>query len=71
MCVGPNPTGGIGVNQHFFYFYILLCRWGPFDEPIFTEEGKKGKGEAVPLQAWTGPEGSKWFRLLDFKTIGT
>jgi len=29
----------------------------------------KGKGKAIPLQAWTGPEGSR--RLPDFKTIGT
>ena len=29
----------------------------------------KGKGKAIPLQAWTGPEGSKRLRLPDFKTI--
>ena len=29
------------------------------------------KGKAIPLQAWTGPEGSKRLRLPDFKTIGT
>jgi len=29
------------------------------------------KGKASPLQAWTGPEGSRSFRLPDFKTIGT
>jgi hypothetical protein len=28
------------------------------------------KGKAVPLQAWTGPEGSRRLRLPDFKTIG-
>jgi hypothetical protein len=27
--------------------------------------------KAVPLQAWTGPEGSRKLRLPDFKTIGT
>jgi hypothetical protein len=27
-------------------------------------------GKAVPLQAWTGPEGSRSLRLPDFKTIG-
>jgi len=27
--------------------------------------------QAVPLQAWTGPEGSRRLRLPDFKTIGT
>jgi hypothetical protein len=29
------------------------------------------KSKAIPLQAWTGPEGSKRLRLPDFKTIGT
>ena len=29
------------------------------------------KGKAVPLQAWTGPEGCRRLRLTDFKTIGT
>jgi len=29
------------------------------------------KGKAIPLQAWAGPEGSRRFRLPDFKTIGT
>jgi hypothetical protein len=29
------------------------------------------KGEAIPLQAFTGPEGSRRLKLLDFKTIGT
>jgi len=28
----------------------------------------KGKGKAVPLQAWTGPEGSRKLRLPDFMT---
>jgi hypothetical protein len=31
----------------------------------------KVKGKAVPLQPWTGPEGSRSLRLTDFKTIGT
>jgi len=29
------------------------------------------KGKAVPLQAWTGPEGSRRLRLPNFKTICT
>ena len=28
------------------------------------------KGKAVPLQAWTGPEGSRRLRLPNFKTVG-
>jgi hypothetical protein len=31
----------------------------------------KVKGKAIPLQAWTGPEGSRRLRLPDFMTIGT
>jgi hypothetical protein len=31
----------------------------------------KGKGKAIPLQVWTGPEGSRRLRLPYFKTIGT
>jgi hypothetical protein len=33
--------------------------------------GKKKKGKAIPLQALTGPEGSRRLRLPDFKAIGT
>jgi hypothetical protein len=29
------------------------------------------KGKAIPLQAWTGPEGSRSLGLPDFVTIGT
>jgi hypothetical protein len=29
------------------------------------------KVKAIPIQAWTGPEGSRRLRLPDFKTIGT
>jgi len=29
------------------------------------------KGKAIPLQAWTDPQGSRRLRLPDFKTVGT
>jgi hypothetical protein len=29
------------------------------------------RGKAIPLQAWTGPEGSGRLRFPDFKAIGT
>jgi hypothetical protein len=29
------------------------------------------KGKAIPLQSWTGPEGSSRLRFPDIKTIGT
>jgi len=31
----------------------------------------KGKSKAIPLHAWTDPEGSRRMRLPDLKTIGT
>jgi len=40
---------------------------------VLYPEGKskgKSKGKAIPLQAWTGPAGSRRMRLPDFKTIG-
>ena len=43
--------------RHFNYFNLLS---------IWT-----GKGKAIPLQAWTGPEGSRRLRLPDFMTIDT
>jgi hypothetical protein len=33
-------------------------------------EGKL-KAKAIPLQAWTGLEGSRRLRFPDFKTVGT
>ena len=32
---------------------------------------RRCKGKAIPLQAWTDPEGSRRLRLPDFKTVGT
>jgi len=31
----------------------------------------KGKGKAIPLQAWTGPESSRRMGLPDFQKNGT
>jgi len=31
----------------------------------------KGKGKTIPVEAWTGPEGSRSLRLPDFKTVGS
>jgi hypothetical protein len=38
---------------------------------FITEVKGKGKSKAIPLEAWTGPKGSRRMRLSDFKTIGT
>jgi len=51
------------VNFAFVLRYIL------FAKELFDRNFKKGK--PFPLQAWTGPEGSRGLRLPDFKTIST
>jgi hypothetical protein len=35
------------------------------------DKNDRGKGKALPLQAWTGPEGSRKLRIPDFVTIRT
>ena len=39
--------------------------------PLYKHINLTKKGKAIPLQAWTGPEGSRRLRFPDFKTIGT
>ena len=36
--------------------------------PCKDKKSVKGKGKAVPLQAWSGPEGSRKLRFPDFMT---
>jgi len=37
-------------------------------EVLATLMQGKGKGKAVPLQVWSGPEGSRMLRFPDFMT---
>ena len=40
-----------------------------YTQPIKYKYSKgKGKGKAVPLQAWSGPDGSRKLRFPDFMT---
>jgi hypothetical protein len=47
--------GPSGIKYHYEYIKVKV----------------KGRGKAIPLQAWTGREGSRRLRLPDFKTIST
>jgi len=52
----------------------LLCRYNIYLYlPYYTvfDRAMYGKGNAIPLQAWRGLEGSMILRLPDFNTIGT
>jgi hypothetical protein len=50
------------VNNILFKNFLI-------EEHSFT--AGKGKGKVIPVQPWTGPEGSSMLRLTDFKSIGT
>jgi hypothetical protein len=50
---------------------ILLKSINDISLLIFMLASLGKKGKTIPLQAWTGPEGSRRLRLPDFKTIGT
>jgi hypothetical protein len=62
----PHPTLGTGItrpeceaDQHLTCFH----GWSYLKLVV--------KGKAVPLQARTGPKGSRRLRLPDFKAVGT
>ena len=66
---------GVEVQLHSFFtctlstLTISICCHGRFQKQSGYLEGEgKGKGKAVPLQAWTGPEVSRKLRLPDFVT---
>jgi len=51
--------------------YMCVCVF-PFpslEQMIILHATVKGKGKAVPLQAWTGPDGSGKLRFPDFVTM--
>jgi hypothetical protein len=51
---------------------ILSCLSRESKQHVISPAVKsKSKGKAIPLQALTGPKGSRKLRLPDFKTIGT
>jgi hypothetical protein len=73
-------------NFHFIGEYSIMYRVSKFGEDVTTLGMKLVRPEclkfiglgmklrngiAIPLQAWTSPEGSRSLRLPDFKTIGT
>jgi len=63
--IPSNATKQTGVYTRFLILTLLLsdlCL-------LFTSTQQKGK--AIPLQAWSGPEGTRRLRLPDFKTFGT
>jgi len=59
----------------YIYVYLLHQRCKESSRLASREERikdfSKGKGKAILLPAWTGPESSRRLRLPGFKTFGT
>jgi len=45
----------------------VVTRWQYYSTHLHTDTAS-GKGKAVPLQAWSGPEGSRKLRYPEFMT---
>ena len=56
---------GIFVFYRVIEYYVIIHI---VKGETFVEVVLKGKGKAVPLQAWSGPEGSRILRFPDFMT---
>ena len=52
-------------------YYISLSLKGFVLRNLFWIIFKKKKSKAIFVHTWTGPGGSRRFRLPDFKTVGT
>jgi len=50
----------------------VTCNSGSLLRPVTTSSptDRSKKGKAIPLKAWTGPDGSRRFRLAELKTVG-
>jgi hypothetical protein len=65
--------GPQGVEVLPYSFFNRDTRWWVVNatpRPLYPTKNLV-KGKATPLQALTGPEGSRRLRLPDFMTIGT
>ena len=52
-------------------FYLSGSSSGQYKIHKRKVKVKIKQGKAIPLQAWTVPEGSRRLRFPDFKTVGT
>jgi hypothetical protein len=53
--LNPQQRRGYKKVNIYIYIYVCVCLI-------------KGEGKAVPLQAWSGPEGSRKLRFPDYMT---
>jgi len=73
-CVSPvsPPSNIISFLLFSSAFHLPFQKLKSFGlSCLLTNAMNVHKRKAIPLQAWTGPEGSRSLRLPDFKTIST
>jgi hypothetical protein len=66
-----NSYGSLLYMTLVIWFKCGNVHWGTCTQHVHLIYLPDKKGKAIPLQAWTGPEGSWRLRLPDFMTIGT
>jgi len=72
--VTTTPTNAQFYNYVFLPFLsYYVFRHSHYPQAAYTKISLKPtvKDKAIPLQVWTGPEGSRRLRIPDFKTVGT
>jgi hypothetical protein len=67
VALGQGFLSGLqfSTTSEFHHYFILICEW----KLVQLVDRIKGKGKAIPLQAWTGPKVSRRLRLPDLKTL--
>ena len=58
----------ISVWKNIIKLLVQSSWWWTFSFSKHAEDNKKRNGKAVPLEAWSGPEGSRKLRFPDFMT---
>jgi hypothetical protein len=58
------------IQRGFFFWGGGGEKWLTLNGNVNGQRNKYQKSKAIPLQAWTGPEGSRKLGLPDFNTIG-
>jgi len=67
----PPPIQLQELDRDNFLHTALRCAQAQQSKEFRKHRLTQIKGKAIPLQAWTGAEGSRRLRLPDFKTIDT
>ena len=57
-----------GVCKVYHVGHCFILKWVPCDI-VYRKCSSCVKGKAVPLQAWSGPEGSRKLRFPDYMTM--